>query len=518
MVSSTSGVDAVEARRRLDAAVTADEPFPECAEQLLEVGVEYLDVESGHVAAVDTETSRWEVIATTDSPVDVVEPGSVLDLQATYCRLTVESGGSVTAHDVRATERLDGATYRAQGIDCYHGTVVQVRDEVYGTVCFVDSVPRDTPFTDGETAFAELLAEKLGRTIERRRHEQESAEQSRALRTHREWLRGIMEVSSDVVFRVDPDGRFTFVSDRCETILGYTPRDLHGGPFTTVVAERSVERARAGVRRAQSGERVTLRGLELNGVDERTAHADVRLVPVSSGGDGDPAAVQGVVDDVTDRLRLEQVSSVLNRVLRHNLRNAMNVVLGNAEQVETQCEGEPASLAREIQQTAERLLELGETARTMEQRLDDEMSVSTVDAVAHTEAAVATARERHPEITFEVDTPAEASVRGTPAVETVVEELLDNAARYAGGPVSVEIAVDESTVTVSVADDGPGLDQGDQTLLESGEETDVRHGSGLGLLLVYWLASGMDGSVDATVDDGTTVSITLGRTDDSEAE
>jgi PAS domain S-box-containing protein len=512
MGSSTSGGDAAAARRRLADAISPNESFPECAERALEVDVDYLGVESGHVTAVDTGASRWEVIAATDSPVDQIEPGSVSDLHTTYCRVTVDAGGSVAAHDVGAAEWVDEATYRAQSLDCYHGTVVRVQGDVYGTVCFVDRTPRETPFTDGETAFAELVAEKLGRVIERRRYEQESVERSRALQTHREWLRGIMEVSSDVVFRVDQDGEFTFVSDRCEELLGYTPQRLHGDRFTRVVAAESVDSARSGLTRAQAGEQVTLRGLTLDGVDERTVHADVRLVAVPS--DDGTEAVQGVVDDITDRWRFEQVSCVLNRVLRHNLRNAMNVVLGNAKQVQRRCDGESATLAGEIEQTAEQLLELGETAQTMERRLRDEISVSTVDVVTYVRAAVAEARESYPHVTFEVDTPRAAFARATPTVETVVGELLDNAARYAGGPVTVGVRVDETTVTVSVGDDGPGLDPGDERLLESGEETEVRHGSGLGLLLVYWLATGMDGGVDATVDDGTTVEITLGRADE----
>lgn len=516
MGSSTSGVDAATARRRLDAAVSVDEPFPKCARQALEVGTNYLGVESGHVTAIDTGTSRWEVIATTDTPVDQIEPGSVSDLQTTYCQMTVETGGSVAAHDVGAAEWVDQATYGAQSLDCYHGTVVCVQEDVYGTVCFVDRTPRETPFTDGETAFAELVAEKLGRVIERRRHEQESVERSRALQTHHEWLRGIMEVSSDVVFRVDQDGVFTFVSDRCEELLGYTPQRIHGDSFTTVVADESVDSARSGLKRARAGEQVTLRGLALDSVDERPVRADVRLVAVPS--DDGTEAVQGVVDDVTDRWRFEQVSCVLNRVLRHNLRNAMNVVLGNAEQVHAQCDGEPAALASEIEQTAEQLLELGETARTMQRRLRDDVSVSAVDVVSHVETAVTETREAYPEITVEEDTPSAVFARATPAVETIVGELLDNAARYAGGPITVGVGADETTVTVSVADDGPGLSPGDEQLLESGEETDVRHGSGLGLLLVYWLVTGMDGGVDATVDDGTTVSIALRRADEPTAE
>jgi PAS domain S-box-containing protein len=67
-----------------------------------------------------------------------------------------------------------------------------------------------------------------------------------------------------------------------------------------------------------------------------------------------------------------------------------------------------------------------------------------------------------------------------------------------------------NAVEISISDDGLGLAQHEIDVFESGSETPLTHGSGLGLWLVYWIVTNHDGSIDATSsDDGTTVTVTV---------
>ena len=520
MGDSKETIDGLEARNRLSSVLRDDAPFREQAKRALEVGVDYFDVQNGHVAAIDGEMNRWEAIASTDPPGGTFPPGLTLDLQTTYCRIAVEQQESVTLHDASQQGWGDDPAYAAHELDCYHGTPLRVGDELYGTVCFVDEVPREEQFSESETLFAELVAEKLGRILEQRRYEHDINERGRALRAHRRWLRGLVEASSDVIFRLTPDYTFSFVSDQAESVLGYTPRELHGESFTTVFRDGgATASARDGFDTATEGQTVELPSIELRSADGRTVYADVRVVPVypEPGADGtngeEPVAVQGVVRDVTERWRFEQLSSVLNRVLRHNVRNKMNVVLGRAEQLRHEQSGEVATIAATISDTAIDLVSLGETARRMEQCIREEEPTAAMDIVPHVEAAVGQVRDSYPDADISFDSPEAVCARATPAIETVADELAANAAAYTGDEPSIHIRVetDATSVRIVVIDDGPGLNQGDCAVLESGEETSLKHGSGLGLLLVYWLVTGMSGGVDVTVDSGTVITVTLNR-------
>ena len=72
---------------------------------------------------------------------------------------------------------------------------------------------------------------------------------------------------------------------------------------------------------------------------------------------------------------------------------------------------------------------------------------------------------------------------------------------------SVERQQSGTDLKVVVADDGPGLPAQEQSVLESGDESALKHGSGLGLWLVNWLVLQCGGTLSIDADDGTTVTL-----------
>jgi two-component sensor histidine kinase len=53
-------------------------------------------------------------------------------------------------------------------------------------------------------------------------------------------------------------------------------------------------------------------------------------------------------------------------------------------------------------------------------------------------------------------------------------------------------------------------------VLETGRETPLEHGEGLGLWLVNWIVTGLGGTVTANTDDGTTVRLSLPVADEED--
>ncbi|WP_239641041.1 PAS domain S-box protein [Halorubrum distributum] len=89
---------------------------------------------------------------------------------------------------------------------------------------------------------------------------------------------------------------------------------------------------------------------------------------------------------------------------------------------------------------------------------------------------------------------------------------MKNAVKHSGAAPTVTITVTRvpNAIEITVSDDGPGLAQHEIDVFETGSETPLTHGSGLGLWLVYWIVTNHDGSIDATSgDDGTTVTVTV---------
>jgi signal transduction histidine kinase len=112
-------------------------------------------------------------------------------------------------------------------------------------------------------------------------------------------------------------------------------------------------------------------------------------------------------------------------------------------------------------------------------------------------------RERHPDA--QVDLQAEPTEVGidTPQIEIVIDNLLENALKYApqGQPYQVHLARRESTVTFSVGDSGPGVPRPiAHKIFEAFQRGDERlskatSGTGLGLFLVRAIARAHRGDV-----------------------
>jgi signal transduction histidine kinase len=226
--------------------------------------------------------------------------------------------------------------------------------------------------------------------------------------------------------------------------------------------------------------------------------------------------------------------AVLNRVLRHNLRNAMTVVVGNADRIEGRTDDdEVAADARRIRHRGESLLDLAEHARALESSFgarDDEATARPVRDVV--EEAVAVVADEYPDATLTTDvnidddgtdTSGWVRVPNGDLVLVVLDELLRNGVVHNESDrptVELTVTAADGVVTVAVSDDGPGLPPVERRVLTGSiVETATQHGSGLGLWLVSWLVARVDGTVGVSTVEGTTVTLTLPRVgaDDSSA-
>jgi len=289
----------------------------------------------------------------------------------------------------------------------------------------------------------------------------------------------VIERMDDGVVVVDAEDRIVDINPQAESMLGCPAGTARDTPADDIVP--GYERLRDGddAECAETVERERPDG---------TRYYEVSMTRLRE--DRESGAVV-VVHDVTDRRNRVQQLDVLNRVLRHNLRNEMNVVYGYADQLEN---GEAAA---RIQKKAMTMVNLGDKAREIDRILDDEGDDESVGVEDIIEVELDRARNAHPDVAFEVVCP-ETDRRVPRTVGPVLRNLVENAAKHneRDDPVvSVAVRLDDETVVVEVADNGPGIPEAEQAVLRTGEETPLQHSSGLGLWLVNWGVQTMGGSV-----------------------
>jgi two-component system aerobic respiration control sensor histidine kinase ArcB len=483
--------------------------------QSLTLGSEYLDLPIGFFTQIDDGTQEI-VEAVGDNP--RIQPGERCPLEEAYCHRTVEIDSALSVQDVRDASVISQRAIDNLRLGSYIGARVVVDDETYGTVCFADYSSRETAFSDPEEYFVELLSGLIGQAITQREYERELENRESELNEQLGIYNAIIESSFDLVFRIDTGGRFTFLSPSFEDLLGYPREEFLDQSLTRLTPDEETRELAVDLfEQVMAGETIEHQYLPLKHRNGSQLFVDVRVTPIYADCDGprtpeDIVAAQGTVRDATDRFRRQRLIKILNRVLRHNLRNDITIVQGFAETLHRRVDGENAEFANRIVETTERLIGLSETARKLEETIQSSPTMASTDIVPIVRRAGSQIDERYPAASVSIETPERAVAETAPRLETAVWELADNAAKHGGETPTVTLTVAEQAdaVTIRISDDGPGLPEQERAILVSGEESPLVHGSGLGLWLVHWIVESIGGDIRATgATAGTCIEISL---------
>jgi signal transduction histidine kinase len=226
--------------------------------------------------------------------------------------------------------------------------------------------------------------------------------------------------------------------------------------------------------------------------------------------------------DITGLYESRQRLSVSNRVLRHNLRNDMNVVLGYASELESKLDGEEATAAQILREKVEHVLELASKAEQIANiHSDTSEDGTTIDLVSNVHEVINDYQNIHTDAEFTVETPSEATTENidSDTFQLAVQNIVDNAVEHNDSEtpqVAATVEKRENETRVRIADNGPGISEIEQEAVGAEIETSLGHSQGLGLWLTYWCTTRWGGDLRfETNEEGTTVTLTIPKDQDS---
>jgi PAS domain S-box-containing protein len=216
-----------------------------------------------------------------------------------------------------------------------------------------------------------------------------------------------------------------------------------------------------------------------------------------------------IYSDITEQRTYERHIKVIHRILRHNLRNELSVILGTAQLLEADADCETAqSRAATISHHARELASIGREAQTLEGLLTDDREADPSNIVPLCADAVAEVRDRTTG-TITTDLPDRLRVSAVPELSTALEALIENGLLHndADDPtVRVQASYGPKRAVVEIADNGPGIPEPErEPVFERGQITQLQHGTGLGLWLARVTTEICDGHLEYDRVDGWTV-------------
>lgn len=205
--------------------------------------------------------------------------------------------------------------------------------------------------------------------------------------------------------------------------------------------------------------------------------------------------------------------AVVNEIIRHDLRNDLQVVEAYAELIATdeEAEGSIPNHAGTIQERALAARERIEDTEAIANIMSENASFEAVDLTEVVRGVVDHVEDTY-DVSVETDLPDSTVVSANKGLRSVVDNLVENAVEHAGEDPSVAVSVEsgEETVGLVVRDDGPGLTADQKALLSGSDGDDVG-----GLWIVGRLVAEYGGDIEATDNEpqGTVVRVDLPAAD-----
>ncbi|WP_311174183.1 PAS domain S-box protein [Halobellus ordinarius] len=312
------------------------------------------------------------------------------------------------------------------------------------------------------------------------------------------------------------DNPLIYVNDAFVDITGYPRDEVLGKNCRFLQGENTDPDTVASIREAINAEEpvsVEIRNYRKNG---SVFWNHLEIAPVRNDA-GEVINYVGFQQDVTERKQRQEQLAVLDRVLRHNLRNEMNVIQGQAEMIQSGTTSGIVASAGKIVDKSDQLLGVAEKERQITELLRDEPIQKEIEICDRLQQITSRLESEYPEATIAVDCSKEVTARATTEFGQAVKELVTNAVVHndsSSPEVTLTVSEATETVRIDIADTGPRIPEMERNVLVGEtEQTPLYHGSGLGLWLVYLIIAQSEGAITVAENSptGNIVSIELSK-------
>lgn len=388
----------------------------------------------------------------------------------------------------------------------YAGVPLTTPDgHILGTLCAIDHEARQVSANQLDTL--SILGRQVADQLELRR-------QLRLTKDYEQRLRTLFETAVDAIITIDESGVIDGVNSVVKQLLGYEPFELVGQHVGVLMPPRHRERLEQYLRHYPNDPGAKLIAATQEAVVVRKDGTEFPVeMSVSEMRLGDRRMFTGIVRDITERKRIEQLKSEFVSTVSHELRTPLTSIRGALGLVAGGRVGEISSEAQEMVNIA--LKNSGRLVRLINDILDVEkiqsgkldFEIQQLDLSGVIKDAIAAndgfAVEHDSRIVLTTEPEPVLVHADSDRLAQVFANLISNAVKFspAGEAVDIRTQVTTDFVRVEVRDRGPGVPEKFEKRLfqrfAQADASDSRQntGTGLGLSISKAIVERMNGTM-----------------------
>ncbi|XGI84503.1 ATP-binding protein [Halorutilales archaeon Cl-col2-1] len=205
-----------------------------------------------------------------------------------------------------------------------------------------------------------------------------------------------------------------------------------------------------------------------------------------------------------DRIKKENEELILlNRIVRHDIRNDMNLILGWGSELRDHVDEEGEEYLDTVLDASQHVVDLTKTARDFVESIEsgEETDLGSVDLRDTVEHVTQIKRETYDDAEFSIEGIPDVEVRANSLLSTVFRNILNNAVQHndCDTPrieITAERDEEKDEIVVCVSDNGDGVSDNVKESIFGKEEKGLEsRGTGIGLYLVRTLVDEYGGDV-----------------------
>ncbi len=337
----------------------------------------------------------------------------------------------------------------------------------------------------------------------------ERKEQEKAAKEIQEGLRKVIDLIPDLLFVKNGEGEYILANKATADAYGLSPDEIEGKTETEVLPNPDEAVAFSEDDRAviESGESKEIPEEKITTADGESLRLQTIKIPFSVPGTGEDA-VLGYARDVTELKEYENLLEtqrdnlqILNQVVRHDIRNDLQLVLTYGELLEEYVNAGGEQYITNVLEAAQNAVNITTTAREVTEvmlQADVDRHPVQLRSVLEREVENAQGNQERAIVMIDGELPS-VRVQADNMLDSVFRNLLNNAMQHNDKKVpeiTVSATRDDGSVLVEVKDNGPGIpDEYKDNIFDQGNMGLESDGTGLGLYLVDTLVNRYGGEV-----------------------
>lgn len=340
--------------------------------------------------------------------------------------------------------------------------------------------------------------------------------QIQQVKTSEDFLRRVIESSSDAIFTLDLKGRFTFVNPRMELITKYKGKELKGKHLAELVSEDKVDKIKESITKAAKLGVPTLQQ-EISLLPKEGFAATVLISLIPSVKNFQVYRIVGTATDISERIELEKRLIQSERLasmgqaaasLAHEINNPLGIILGFTQDVLSEIPKKKSihKHLKIIEQETARCAEVVKNLLDFTRSRPLEIRPIKLDTLLKSSFSLVNIKMKKQHITLEKNIPPDLPLIKADAVQlrqVIINVLLNSIQSMPeGGKITVSASYNfrnraSNEIIMEIADTGRGISPSELEKIfdpfYSGKKT---LGTGLGLAISRQIIEAHQGHIE----------------------